>query len=236
MASIKKGKINGSIGNITYYTLLDREVMRIKPAKVVQTAATKQSGARFGKASSMTHALLNGMAAELDFKILPGNRGKTVAAVTKWLGGEGKSAVSSLHLFQPAQELNDQVSLEKLLPLQVDPVLAEDHTITVTIGAFNPVTALKVREKTEQIILKVLLVTLKSVQGDNDIRRYPVTITIPYDDAGVDEQVVSFPVQPEAGMSVLVGLAVSYQGYKFLGRENDRKWLPAAVLGIGKMY
>jgi hypothetical protein len=183
----------------------------------------------------MVHPLLNGLAAELNFKMAMKNRGKVLSGVKSWLEGEGGQPASSLYIFQPAEELNNLAGLQKILKVQISPVLAEDHTVTVSVGAFNPGTDVKVPGKTEDIELKAVLVTLRTDKGRNDVLRYPVSITIPYADAEVGEQTISFPVKPEAGTVFLVGLAVSFMGYRILGMDKNPKWLPAGVLGIGKI-
>jgi hypothetical protein len=237
MAIIKNGAITGSLNKSTYYSFENQTIARSKPGPggVKQTDGMKKSALYFGKASAMVHPLLNGLTMELNFKIPRSNKGKLVSMAKAWLTEVGDQPGSSLHLLQPAGELNNLVTLEKIVKVPVNAALAEDNTVTVAVGAFNPFSAVKAPAKTDTIELKAVLVTLKADKDWNDVRQYPVSLSIPYADAEVGEQTLEFPVQPNSGMAILVGWTVCFKGYRIPGMDKDPKWLPAGVLGIGKI-
>jgi len=51
----------------------------------------------------------------------------------------------------------------------------------------------------------------------------------------VVKQKISFPLRLIAGTYFLVCLVVSFKGRSIPGMDKERKWLPAGVLGIGKI-
>jgi hypothetical protein len=237
MAIIKNGAMSGPIHKTTYYSFENQTIARSKPGPggVKQTEGMRKSALYFGRASAMVHPLLNGLTTELNFKISRSNKGKLVSRAKAWLTEVGDQAGSSLHLLQPAGELNNLAALEKIVKVPVNTVLAEDNTVTVAVGAFNPFNAVKAPAKTDAIELKAVLVTLKADKDWNDVRQYPVSLSIPYADAEVGEQTLSFPVPPAPGMAILIGWTVCFKGYRIPGTDKDPKWLPAGVLGIGKI-
>jgi hypothetical protein len=237
MASINNGKISGIVANVIFYSSHGKDFVRSAPGTngVKQTKATKNSAAAFGRASALAHPLLNELAAELNFKMLRSNRGKVISAANKWLAGQTSSTTSSLPILPPV-ELNDQVSLEESLKAPIELTLAGDNTVTVSIGPFNPKTAVKAPRQTYRIELKAVLVTSVKGKGRKEVQQhYPVTTEIAYDNTEVPVQNISFPVQPVAGTTLMIGLAVSFKGKFIPGTDKDRKWLPAAILGFGKI-
>lgn len=237
MAKMINGEISGSINNITYYTVNGVGYLRSKPGqgKVKQSKATKKSASAFGKASSLIHPLLNELAIELNFKMIMKNRGKVVSAAKNWLMKEPEQTGSSLHTFQPALDLNDLVTLEGILNVQIELIVAKDNTISVVVGSFNPFVDVKAPQKTDTIELKVVLVTSLTNKEQTIVEKYPVSVEIPFLDAEVGEQTLQFPISPTAGSNILVGLIVCFKGYKINGMDKDRKWLPAGVLCLGSI-
>jgi hypothetical protein len=237
MARMINGKISGSISNTTYYTVNGISILRSKPGRggVKQSKATKKSASAFGKASSIIHPLLNELATELNFKMIMKNRGKVVSAAKNWLMLETEEADSSLNTFQPALELNDIVTLEKILNVQMELIVAKDNTLSVVVGSFNPFADIKAPQKTEIVELKVVLVTSNTTKEQTIVEKYPISVEIPFCDAEVGEQTLEFPIHPGAGSIILVGLIICYKGYQINGMDRDRKWLPAGVLGLGRI-
>lgn len=237
MAKMINGQIIGSISKTTFLTINGIGILRSKPGRgnVKQTAATQKIASVFGKASSMIHPLLNELAEELYFKMIMKNRGKVVSAAKDWLIKEPEPTDSSLNSFQPAIELNDLVTLEKMLKVQMELVVAKDNKISLSIESFNPIVDILVPKKTDTVEWKVVLITSLTENGQTVVEKYPITLEIPYSDAEVGEQTLQFPIQPKAGTVFLVALTVCYKGYRINGMDRDRKWLPAGVLGMGKI-
>lgn len=237
MAKIINGQVIGSISKTTFLTLNGIGILRSKPGRgnVKQTAATKKMASVFGKASSMIHPLLNDLAEELYFKMIMKNRGKVVSAAKDWLIKEQKLTGSSFNSFQPAIELNDQVALDKILNVPIKLVVAKDKKIVLSMESFNPTVAILVPKKTDTIELKAVLITSHTDKEQTVVEKYPITLEIPYSDAEVGGQTLQFPVQPAAGTVYLVALAVCFKGYRINGLDRDRKWLPAGVLGLGRV-
>lgn len=239
MATMKNGKISGSIANVIWYTSNGIEIMRSKPGrgKVKQAESTKMNASNFGKASKMVSLILKGLAKELNFRMLPANRGKTIGAVSKWLPEEAKLTKSAFYSFPSVVELNELITLEKTVNIKAEVSLVNDNTITVAFDAFNPESAIKAPKNTQSIEIKAVLVSL----GNNaailalEPLEYSVSLEIPYINQEVAAQNISFPVQPVAGTNFLVSLLVSYKGDKIPGMDKERKWLPAGALGIGKI-
>lgn len=144
MAIMKNGKISDSIANVTWYTSNGKELMRSKPGlgKVKQAAITKINASYFGKASKIISPLLKGLAKELNFRMLPSNRGKVIGAVSKWLPKEEKLTTSTFYTFPSLVELNDLISLENEVKIQTEVTLAADNTITVAFGAIVPTSSI----------------------------------------------------------------------------------------------
>lgn len=237
MAKIINGQVIGSISKTTFLFVNGIGILRSKPGRgnVKQTTATKKMASVFGKASSMIHPLLNELAEELYFKMIMKNRGKVVSAAKDWLIKVPESTDSSLNSFLPAIELNDQVTLEKVLKVSMELTVAKDNKISLSMESFNPTIAILVPKKTDTIELKAVLITSHTDKDQAVVEKYPVTLEIPYSDAEVGEQTLQFPVQPEAGTVFLVALAICYKGYRINGMDRDRKWLPAGVLGLGRI-
>jgi hypothetical protein len=57
------------------------------------------------------------------------NRGKVLSGVKSWLEGERGQPASSLYIFQPAEELNNLAGLQKILKVQITPVLAKINEV-----------------------------------------------------------------------------------------------------------
>ena len=237
MAKMINGIISGSINNTTYYTVNGMDIIRSKPGpgKVKQSKATKKSASAFGKASSLIHPLLNELATELNFKMIMKNRGKIVSAAKNWLINEPEQTDASLHTFQPALELNDLVTLEKILNVQMELIISKDNTLSVVVRSFNPFADVQAPQKTEIVELKVVLVTSHTNQGLAVVEKYPIGVEIPFLNAEVGEQILQFPIPPTAGSIILVGLVVCFKGYKINGMDKDRKWLPAGILCLGSI-
>ena len=235
---MKNGKIFGSIANITWYTSNGIDIMRSKPGRgsVKQTEATKKNSSHFGKAAKMVSKLLNGLANELNFRMLPANRGKTIGAVSKWLPEAEKLTTSAFYSFPSLIELNDLATLEQMAKIPTEVSLDKDHTITVSFGAFKTISAIKAPKNTGSIVLKAVLVELSTIEDTLEALVYSVSLEIPYNnDEEVAAQNISFPDQPIAGIHFLVCLVVSFKGKSIPGMDKERKWLPAGVLGIGKI-
>jgi hypothetical protein len=238
MARMKKGKISGSIANVIWYTSNGIDIMRSKPGRgrVKQTEATKKNSSNFGKAAKMVSKLFKGLAKELNFRMLPANRGKTIGEVSKWIPEEAKLTTSAFYSFPSLVELNDLIALEKAVKIHTEVFLAEDHTITISFGAFTPRSAVKAPRETDDIEIKAVLVILSPNNDmDQEVLAYPVSLEFIYNNEEVAAQNITFPVQPVAGNNFLISLVVSYKGYNIPGMDRERKWLPAGVLGIGRI-
>ncbi len=234
---MKNGKISGSIANTTFYEAEGTELMRAKPGRgrVKQTSATKVQASRFGEASSMTHPLLNALVGELNFKIHKTNRGKVVGAVSNWLTTVKEPAVSALSSFGAAVELNDLVTLEKIVKVSIVPVLADDNSVSVSVDSFFPETAIKAPRRTSKVELKFILVTQTREMSKKKLALYPVSVEVPYNAKEVPAQKICFPVQLAGGSSMLVGLAINFSVFALRGTGKERNWLPAGVLCVGKV-
>lgn len=234
---MKNGKISGSIANTTFYESEGAELLRSKPGRgrVRQASTSKVCASRFGRASSMTHPLLNALVLELNFKIKKTNRGRVVGAVSNWLTSLNESAVSALSSFHAPLELNELISLEKTMKISLETALSEDNFISVSVGAFVPETAIKAPRLTTRVELKFVLVTQAKTLYRKELAKYPVSIEVPYNDKEVPAQIISFPVNLMKNTNFLVGLTITFSGFGLRGTGKECKWLPAGVLCVGKI-
>jgi hypothetical protein len=198
-----------------------------------QNPVMKKQQSAFGKAASIAHALCNKVAEELNFRIPLKSRNEMVSLTYKWLADE--KVFPTLYLPWRKVELNDRVTLDKILCLQMKPVLCADHTVMVSIGQFNPRFQITAPLWTSEVELNFLLVTLTTEKDNKEVQKYPVRITVPYTDEEVVAQNLSFPVKPANDVIVLVSLAVCFKGKDLAGKDKDPKWLPAGILGIGRI-
>jgi len=99
----------------------------------------------------MIHPLLNELATEFNFKMIMKNRGKIVSAAKDWLIKKSGKTTSSLNTFQPALELNELVTLDKMLKVKMGLIIAKDNKISLSIASFNPFTDLQAPQKTDTV-------------------------------------------------------------------------------------
>jgi hypothetical protein len=238
MAKQKGEFIAGLIGNAVFYGSGGQQLIRLRPARVKQTKATKAKAKEFGRISRCSRLMreelvLLGKFNQRDMMY------RMNAALVAWIkDSRGEQSLMSRNIRSLAGfELNPESPLKRNCSLQ--PVVNFDQPGKVVIGlpAFKPAEDILAPRGTCKIRVTIIAVRSnldeKKDRSPQPIEFRSATIELDYNKESIAEQETEIPFDTIPSDIVLVAMRLTY----FTGSEKystevyDKKWMPAAVVG-----
>jgi len=231
MAHQKNLKLQGTFGNVIFYTSNGQHLMRTKPEMVHQTNSTKHAASLFGKAANISANLRATLKS-----ILPNSKDRNMmhrlhAALLNWLraGGSAASDKETLVPFLCGFEFNEQSLLNEKFKLKFT-IAQNAQIITLKIPAFNPVEKLVAPPHTSSIRLNIIIATCNFITQEL-IKNTSNKILIPYSSSEVAAQQIGFDLKPKSGDSCMAVIALNYytSADGTTGLIDSIKWKPTAI-------
>jgi hypothetical protein len=233
MASQKNNVLSGMVGNVIFYEFRGVQCIRVRPARVKQSKATKISAGQFGQASRISRLLRSGF-----HELLADTKEKNMMyrlnkVLLQWLRNGNPANSAQGFSFIDQFQFNEKTSLaEKLkLPLTLD--WEQPGKIIVNIPKLLPSRDIAAPAGTGTVQWQIAAVSC-TIADRSELAGYSVrTIDITYNDNLVPANKIELPIVLKAGHLTVVSLALKYKVVKN-GNSilvNDARWLPVGIIG-----
>lgn len=231
MAKLTKIFVSGSIGNVTFYEFRGKPCAKIKPSRVRQTDATKESAKLFGKACAMSAVLRSRLN-----KMLPDPKDKKMMyalnnALLQWMrkplpAGPLITKLRHIHKLP----LNEEAELKHRMPVEMNVDWQTPGKVIVSIPSVVPKNEIRAPKHTVAIKITMTVTGCRIDKPTEKLAGHTSTIEMVYNDTRVPAAQIELPFTVEPGIINIVAASVKY----FIGDEEEvmvRHWRPAEVIG-----
>lgn len=237
MARMINDKITGAVGNVIFYSMKGEGYVRSKPGKRKKKRGQTDTiyvsifrlVSRYGTAmiKQMSNSFLFPFGRDM-YNRLRGwmwNKYSDNHGLLQW----------KLQTGSPYGALNPESDLHDLLKVNI--IITEDRRegIILSLAGFSPKKQIKAPMRTVEVNLKFIAV---SCSFEKDVPRpgYSMQqLSFAYNDRLVPEQRIVLNTGAKSGDIVMVVVAMEYKISGQIGYSKDLRWLPAGVVGMGRV-
>lgn len=239
MARITAEGISGLVGNVVFYSVNGKNYIRTKPKKRVKKRNQPPNPLNtiFGTVSKYGSGMAKMMSKSFlfPFKLEVYNR------VRGWMRNEYAAHHEEKDWMLSAKhssmcQLNTEVDLRDYLNATITVSNSGNSRITVVIPEINPKTDIKVPLRTMKVNIKLIAVTSAFRNAPDPYSFCTEQYSFIYNNVPVPAK--SFELQMTAGTGdiAILAVALEYETSDSGGTySGDKKWLPAAIIAMGKL-
>lgn len=204
--------IKGRQGNTIFYKRSGTWISRSAPAKVKQTAAMKTRSSNFGLASAAGRQLRRQLETVLPFPRDKNMQNRFSGAIALWLKLQKKSSIAPDSDIPELSgfNFNENTSIAERFRIACTLSGNAGQPLQLHIPAFLPAKAITAPAHTSKVLFSIAAAVCKPGSDDwEDAGTF--SFEVPYNNDPVAEQLISLPVNTNAGQLVVTAMCIRYQ-------------------------
>jgi hypothetical protein len=240
MGRIKENSISGLVGTVVLYSINGKNYVRSRPRsrKKKRGAHIRPENTVFGTVSTYGTRMIKCMARSFLFPF----KLATYNGVRGWMRNQYAVHKDDANWELSAKrnticQLNPETDLRDFIDLDITVSDNGNGKISVTIPSINPAQDIKAPLRTQKINIRAIATTSLFRDGLNPVNFCMDQYSFNYSNASIPSKTILLDTRAAAGDIAIVVVALEFETADTgTGVYNkDIRWLPAAVIAMGRM-